>query len=159
MLTMCGINGIVASDKQLVQKMNSQIRHRGPDDEGIFVDDHVSLGCCRLKVIDLSERGHQPMSNEEGDLWITFNGEIYNFRDVRKELEDLGYSFVSDSDTEVILQAVKVGEKLLEGPQGLRFQRTYEKFTNGSAAPSERCFPWNLLPIIEGLKAYSYLDS
>ncbi len=100
---MCGINGITVSDKQLIQKMNEQLRHRGPDDNGIYVDSEVSLGCCRLKVIDLSQKGHQPMSNEEGDLWVVFNGEIYNFREIRKELEETGYTFFSNSDTEVIL--------------------------------------------------------
>ncbi len=100
---MCGINGFNFKDENLVRAMNDKIRYRGPDGEGIFCD-KVSLGHRRLKIIDLSDNAKQPMSNENGDLWIVFNGEIYNFQELRKELEPK-HKFKSKSDTEVILHA------------------------------------------------------
>ena len=104
---MCGINGFSWSDNSLINKMNALIRHRGPDDEGVYVDDNVSLGHVRLAVIDLSPKGHQPMgyTKDGEEIWIVYNGEIYNFADLRKELRKKGYTFNSDTDTEVILAA------------------------------------------------------
>jgi asparagine synthase (glutamine-hydrolysing) len=83
--------------------MIQRIRHRGPDNWGVYIDDLVSIGNCRLKIIDLSEKGNQPMPNEDSSIWITYNGEIYNARPLRKELERLGHTFLSDADTEVIV--------------------------------------------------------
>lgn len=85
--------------------MDELIKHRGPDDEGTFVDGRVSLGNVRLAIIDLTPSGHQPMSySARGrSVWITYNGEIFNYREVKSELTRLGYAFASDSDTEVIL--------------------------------------------------------
>lgn len=100
---MCGIIGIASSDKELISSMVASQSHRGPDDSGFFVDDLVSLGNCRLKIIDLSPKGHQPMCNEDGTIWITYNGEIYNAAVLRKELEAKGHEFKSDSDTECII--------------------------------------------------------
>ena len=106
---MCGIAGRLnfdhdrAVDRGLIQRMCDVIAHRGPDDAGIWCDGPIGLGHRRLAIIDLSEAGHQPMSNEDGSLWITFNGEIYNFIELRLELEMEGYRFRSNSDTEVIL--------------------------------------------------------
>lgn len=104
---MCGISGIVAFDggvpEEELKKMTRVMEHRGPDDEGYYVDDHVGLGQRRLAIIDLSPRGRQPMSNEDGSVWITFNGEIYNFQGMREELEKRGHRFHSDTDTEVII--------------------------------------------------------
>src|SRR5687768_4713200 len=105
---MCGIAGrlnldgrpIAAAD---ILAMVRPLAHRGPDDEGVFVQGHVGLGHRRLSVIDLSPRGHQPMSNEEGTIWVVFNGEIYNFAALRDELEGLGYRFRSKTDTEVLI--------------------------------------------------------
>ena len=102
---MCGISGFTFRDEGLIKKMNDAIRHRGPDDEGIFVSDDVSLGHRRLSILDLSPAGHQPMSSDKGTLTVVHNGEIYNFREIRKELEGKGYRFNSESDTEVILNA------------------------------------------------------
>ncbi|MBE9503575.1 MAG: asparagine synthase (glutamine-hydrolyzing) [Proteobacteria bacterium] len=102
---MCGISGFTFKDEGLIKKMNHAIRHRGPDDEGIFVTNDVSLGHRRLSILDLSPAGHQPMSSEKGTLTLVHNGEIYNFREIRKELEGRGYGFKSQSDTEVILNA------------------------------------------------------
>lgn len=108
---MCGIAGVCNLnknfvDKQLLISMNEKISHRGPNDNGIFL--HKNFGLChsRLSVIDLSTAGHQPMSNGEG-LQIVFNGEIYNFQEIKRNLESLGYKFTSKTDTEVILNSYK----------------------------------------------------
>ncbi len=102
---MCGINGFIWDDTGLIRKMNEKIAHRSPDDRGIYVDKSVSLGNVRLAIIDISERGHQPMKNENGDVWIIYNGELYNFLALREELQRRGHDFSSDSDTEVVLHA------------------------------------------------------
>ena len=80
------------------------IRHRGPDDEGVWVEEGVALGMRRLSIIDLST-GHQPIHNEDRTVWIVFNGEIYNFRELRRELEAAGHRFYTSTDTEVIVHA------------------------------------------------------
>ncbi|MDD3101652.1 MAG: asparagine synthase (glutamine-hydrolyzing) [Patescibacteria group bacterium] len=122
---MCGIVGTVNLDQKLVdkkdiEKMVKIIKHRGPDDEGYFIDKNVGLGHCRLSIIDLSMAGHQPMTNENETLWIVFNGEIYNYLELRKELEKCGHIFVSNTDTEVILHAYKEwSEKCLEKFNGM----------------------------------------
>ena len=103
---MCGICGILGrEDKNLIEKMLSTIRHRGPDDKGVFVDENISLGHARLSIIDLSEKGRQPMSNEDGDIWLSVNGEIYNHKELRKTLTGKGHIFHSNSDSEVIIHA------------------------------------------------------
>ncbi len=114
---MCGINGITGIyDKALTEKrlkaMNQALAHRGPDDEGVFSDDFCGLAQRRLSIIDLSQGGHQPMSTADGRLTIAFNGEIYNFKELRFELERVkqgdqhaAYNFRTNSDTEVILAA------------------------------------------------------
>jgi asparagine synthase (glutamine-hydrolysing) len=104
---MCGIAGIVNTnregvDAQIVHAMCQSIVHRGPDDEGIFVKDGVGLGMRRLSIIDLAG-GHQPIFNEDGSVWIVFNGEIYNFPELRRELDARGHRFSTRSDTEVIV--------------------------------------------------------
>jgi asparagine synthase (glutamine-hydrolysing) len=112
---MCGIGGLVNArsdrpvDRARLERMNDALRHRGPDDAGIWVstDGRVGLAHRRLSIIDLSERGRQPMTDSGGRLWITLNGEIYNYRDLRKELETLGHPFRSESDTEVVLEAYR----------------------------------------------------
>lgn len=105
---MCGINGIYgrslpADAATVLQQMNDRIAHRGPDDEGILVEEEVALGHRRLAILDLSAAGHQPMFDTDRRLGIVFNGEIYNFREIRKALPD--YPFKTESDTEVILAA------------------------------------------------------
>jgi len=103
----CGINGFTFRDESLAEKMNELLVHRGPDSGGLFSDDNITLGHRRLKIIDLTERAAQPMSDTEKKVWIVFNGEIYNFRELRKELECRGYEFMSNSDTEIIIYAYK----------------------------------------------------
>jgi len=106
---MCGIAGVVyfdptrTVDPALLRRMNEVLAHRGPDDAGTHVDGPVGLAHRRLSIIDLSPSGHQPMASASGDHWITYNGEIYNFLELRRELEDSGVVFRSRSDTEVIL--------------------------------------------------------
>lgn len=102
---MCGILGFNWDDKILVKRMMGKLVHRGPDDSGIFLDDDVSLGHQRLSIIDLSEKGRQPMYNEDNSIHITYNGEIYNFKEIREELEKKGHEFYSNTDTEVIIHA------------------------------------------------------
>ena len=98
---MCGIAGFNWKNQNVLQKMTRSLIHRGPDDEGLFVDNAVSLGHRRLSILDISAKGHQPMQFE--NLVITYNGEVYNFKQLRKQLESKGYTFVSDTDTEVVL--------------------------------------------------------
>ena len=105
---MCGITGFAGfEDKALLKRMTDIIAYRGPDDHGYYSDRHVSLGHRRLSIIDLSRKGHQPMQDNDGELTIIFNGEIYNFRELRSQLEAKGHRFRSFSDTEVILAAYK----------------------------------------------------
>ena len=100
---MCGIFGFNFEDAHLLRKMASVLNHRGPDGRGAYVDKNISLGHCRLKIIDLSNKAKQPMSNETESIWLTYNGEIYNFRELRSLLEEKGHRFKSHTDSEVIV--------------------------------------------------------
>jgi asparagine synthase (glutamine-hydrolysing) len=100
---MCGICGFNWPDPALARRMTDQLAHRGPDQEGVYADDHVSLGHRRLSIIDLSDHGRQPLSNEDGSIQVVFNGEIYNFAELRHDLEAKGHVFSGHSDTEVIV--------------------------------------------------------
>ncbi|HTS05629.1 MAG TPA: asparagine synthase (glutamine-hydrolyzing), partial [Candidatus Eisenbacteria bacterium] len=105
---MCGICGKLNFDRDeridpdLIQSMMDAIQHRGPDDQGTFLRGQVALGHCRLSIIDLNT-GHQPLSNEDGSVWIVFNGEIYNYRELRAFLLSKGHAFRTQTDTEVIV--------------------------------------------------------
>lgn len=105
---MCGIAGKIFFDRNYkisiseLKQMTDVIRHRGPDDEGHYINENVGLGFRRLSIIDL-KTGHQPLSNYDKSLWITFNGEIYNFKELRTSLERKGYKFKTNTDTEVIV--------------------------------------------------------
>jgi asparagine synthase (glutamine-hydrolysing) len=106
---MCGIAGIVRRggqqvDEGVLASMCEAIRHRGPDDDGFYIKGAVGLSMRRLAIIDLAH-GQQPISNEDGTVWIVFNGEIYNYRSLRAQLEKLGHRFHTDSDTEAIVHA------------------------------------------------------
>ncbi len=120
---MCGISGIYNPKNSIVQpdklrNMLSQIQYRGPDESGIYIGDGIGLGSVRLSIIDL-QQGQQPMSTAEGDLWIAYNGEIFNFIELRDELKGLGYQFRTGSDTEVLLLLFKhFREKCLEKLNG-----------------------------------------
>src|ERR1700722_15130370 len=105
---MCGICGVFFSDRnQRVRRdalaaMNRQIVHRGPDDEGFLVQENVGLAMRRLSIIDI-QTGHQPISNEDRNIWIVFNGEIYNHQELRRDLESRGHRYRTKSDTETII--------------------------------------------------------
>jgi asparagine synthase (glutamine-hydrolysing) len=125
---MCGIHGYVSLrekvDPRLLDRMGATLRHRGPDDVGVFIDDEggvsIGLGHRRLSIIDLSHAGRQPMGNEDESVWVTFNGEIYNFRELRTELEAKGHRFRSSSDTEVIVHLYEdAGLRCLDRLKGM----------------------------------------
>ncbi len=107
---MCGICGVYNAHSEgpvsgeMIERMIDSISHRGPDDSGAYLDGPVGLGFTRLSIIDLSG-GHQPMSNETGDVWLVFNGEIWNYKELRKELIEKGHQFRTNSDTETIVHA------------------------------------------------------
>ncbi len=115
---MCGICGFNWNDATLVKAMADQMVHRGPDQEGIFCCDDMSLGHRRLSIIDLSDNGRQPMFNEDGAIALVFNGEIYNFQELRRELAAKGHHFKSRSDSEVIVHAYE--EYGVDAPGKLR---------------------------------------
>lgn len=120
---MCGIAGIInGGNAELLARMNDVIAHRGPDDVGLEWFPHSSSGLAhrRLSIIDLSPAGHQPMCNETGDLWIVFNGEIYNYKELGEELAAKGARFRSISDTEILLYAYQYwGEDCLRKLNGM----------------------------------------
>src|SRR5213594_3158598 len=103
---MCGIAGIYKLkglvDTNLLQKMIAPLAHRGPDENGVYADSHVGLAHARLSILDLAA-GRQPMSDSFEDVWVTFNGEIFNYLELREELISKGHQFKTHSDTEVIL--------------------------------------------------------
>jgi len=103
---MCGICGIYSKksgrDEATIKKMIAVLRHRGPDSSDFYIDENISLGHARLSIIDLSEKGKQPMANEDKTVWVSVNGEIYNFKELRDELERKGHQFYSKSDSEVV---------------------------------------------------------
>src|SRR5271167_735667 len=122
---MCGICGKLMFGNEatispaLVKAMADTIRHRGPDDEGYYVSGPIGLGFRRLSIIDL-QSGHQPLSNEDGRIWIVFNGEIYNFQELRAFLLSKGHVFKTQSDTEVIVHLYEeLGPKCLDKLRGM----------------------------------------
>lgn len=125
---MCGIIGFNSNNKELGLKMTGRIAHRGPDDEGVFCDENVTLGNRRLAILDLSPAGHQPMTSSDGRLIIVYNGEIYNFKELRKELESKGHRFASHSDTEVILNGYQeYGQEFFGQLRGMWAIAIYDK--------------------------------
>ena len=119
---MCGIVGIYGGDIRLIDSACSSLSHRGPDDSGIYLDhkNKIALGHQRLSIIDLSDLGHQPMFSEDKKIVIVFNGEIYNFIELKNDLIKEGYSFKGSSDTEVLLNLyIAYGEEMLEKLNGI----------------------------------------
>src|SRR5690349_11056556 len=107
---MCGIAGVLdlddgVVDPEVVERMVASIRHRGPDDQGVIADGPVALGNARLAIIDLTDAGHQPMVSPDRATLLAYNGELYNYRELARELESRGRRFHSRSDTEVVLTA------------------------------------------------------
>ena len=121
---MCGITGFIngngdPADRDLLEKMNRAIVHRGPDDDGFYTNANVGLAMRRLSIIDVSG-GHQPIHNADSTKWIVFNGEIYNYRELREDLEKRGHSFYTSSDTEAILHLFdEFGPRCLEHLRGM----------------------------------------
>ena len=121
---MCGIAGIVRWDgrpvlEHEIRDMCGVMVHRGPDEEGIYLADGVALGMRRLSIIDLAG-GQQPVSNEDGSVWIVFNGEIYNYRELRHDLQQNGHVFRTSSDTETIVHLYEdLGPRCVERLRGM----------------------------------------
>lgn len=122
---MCGICGIVSThpdervDEQLLRQMCRTLHHRGPDDEGYYSADQAGLGMRRLSIIDLAT-GHQPIANEDGTIWIVFNGEIYNYQALRAQLEQQGHTFRTNTDTETIVHAYEeYGDRCVDHLNGM----------------------------------------
>jgi len=126
---MCGIAGAFGtSPPRVAAAMGDALAHRGPDDSGLFEDAGVAFAFRRLSIIDLSACGHQPMSYADGRYWIVFNGEIYNFAELRRELEAFGHRFVSHSDTEVILAGyAQWGEEVVQRLRGMFAFAIYDR--------------------------------
>src|SRR5471030_2400131 len=122
---MCGIAGLIYLDNNpvspvVLQRMTDAIAHRGPDGEGHWIEGNVGLGHRRLAIIDLSPAGHQPMASVSQRYVMVYNGEVYNYRELRTELESLGYQFRSRTDSEVVLNAlIAWGVKGLERFNGM----------------------------------------
>ena len=122
---MCGITGIINLDNSpvplpVLQGMTDAIAHRGPDGEGHWIEGNVGLGHRRLSIIDLSAAGFQPMVSADHRYWLSYNGEVYNFRELRSELEAKGYWFRSQTDSEVVLNALaEWGTKALDRFNGM----------------------------------------
>src|SRR6201987_5647130 len=122
---MCGIAGQFnfqrrePVERETIVRMARSIAHRGPDDEGFFVAGPVGLGFRRLSIIDLAG-GHQPMADKEESVWVIFNGEIYNFPELKRELQSHGHVFCTNSDTEVIIHGYKQwGDEVLNRLNGM----------------------------------------
>jgi asparagine synthase (glutamine-hydrolysing) len=123
---MCGICGKINFDpdhtpeRALIERMCAALRHRGPDDSGVHSAGRAALGHCRLSIIDLSAAGHQPMCNEDGSVWVVHNGEVYNFPELRAELQAKGHRFSSNTDTEVIIHLYEdMGPACVERLRGM----------------------------------------
>ena len=133
---MCGISGFYlssnSSDKEkFLRMMNEKVKHRGPDGEGYYSDNNVYLSHKRLAIIDLNKRSNQPFIDPSKQYVITFNGEIYNYLELKKTLTDEGFNFVTTSDTEVLLNAyIRWGESLLSKIKGMFAFAIYDKRKN-----------------------------
>lgn len=119
---MCGIAGIIAEEnisEKIIKSMVDEITHRGPDDDGFLIENSFAFGMRRLSIIDLN-RGHQPISNEDGTVTIVFNGEIYNYKELSVDLKNKGHIFKTESDTETLVHLYEeYGEKMLEKLRGM----------------------------------------
>lgn len=107
---MCGISGIINLNNKIINpsdinSMMSAMKHRGPDDEGVFIKDNIGLGFVRLSILDLTPAGHQPMFSADRKFVVVFNGEIFDYIELREELKSKGYVFQTDTDTEVLINS------------------------------------------------------
>ncbi len=149
---MCGIAGILGSpDRQAVERIAAAMETRGPDDVGFYEDRWLSLGHRRLSILDLSEAGHQPMSRAGGKRWIVCNGEIYNFKDLRRELEGRGHLFRSRSAAltrlrtdaglrERVVRNALAAARGFEGSRGAAtFRATLDEVVDGFERAARTC--------------------
>ena len=128
---MCGICGFNWKDEALARKMAARITHRGPDQEGVFAGEKMTLAFRRLSIIDLSENGAQPMANEDGTIHLVFNGEIYNFQELRDRLKKKGHRFRSRTDSEVIIHAYEeYGDDCVDHLRGMFGFAVYDQQRN-----------------------------
>ncbi len=128
---MCGIVGIYGKCEKPIRQMLHTIEHRGKDGHGIYEDENVGLGHNRLAIIDLSDKGTQPMYNEDKTIWLVVNGEIYNYKDLRSQLTLKGHQFYSNSDSEVIIHAYeRWGEAFVNQLRGMFALALYDKNEN-----------------------------
>jgi asparagine synthase (glutamine-hydrolysing) len=152
---MCGICGIIRFDNKTIQeipirKMMQIMKHRGPDDEGVFVENNVGIGFVRLSIIDLSPAGHQPMFSQDERYVIVYNGEIYNYLELRDELRSQGHVFNTGSDTEVLLAAyIEWDEECLHKLNGMWAFVIYDRLQKKIFAARDRY----------GIKPFYYLQS
>lgn len=121
---MCGICGALSFEgpveRELIARMRDVMKHRGPDDAGLYVNGSIGLGHCRLSIIDTSPAGHEPMGNENQTIWLIYNGEVYNYLELRAYLETKGHAFTSQTDAEVIIHAYEEwGEECLQRFNGM----------------------------------------
>ena len=120
---MCGFTGFVgeADNRELVlENMMNTIVHRGPDSAGMYVDEDVALGFRRLSIIDIGRAGDQPLYNEDKNLVLTFNGEIYNYPELREELIKAGHVFATHTDSETLIHGYEEwGEKMVDRLRGM----------------------------------------
>jgi len=136
---MCGIFGVIGSSHDdYSNECIDSLKHRGPDDDGYFEDEHAILAFRRLSIVDLSKNGHQPMTNETKTIWIIFNGEIYNYKEIRSELKE--HRFMSSSDTEVLIHGYEEWgmEKLLKKLNGMFAFCLYDQKNNKSYLVRDR---------------------
>lgn len=141
---MCGILGLIHRDAALREPLTdlvmSRLGHRGPDGSGTYTSEHIQFGHARLSIIDLTEAGHQPMLSQDRRFVVTYNGEIYNHLELRTELEALGETFVSHSDTEVLLVAYKVwGRQCVERFRGMFAFGIWDQQTRKVFLARDRC--------------------
>ena len=123
----CGFTGSIQDRENIIKKMMSKIIHRGPDSEGVHTDEKITMGFRRLSIIGLSD-GSQPMYNEDGSLVLVFNGEIYNYKDLREELIKKGHIFKTHADTEVLVHLYEEkGRDMLEDIRGMFAFAIYDK--------------------------------
>ena len=131
---MCGFVGFTnkINDASIVLgKMMDRIKHRGPDSDGKYVDEQIAMGFRRLSIIDLSDQGSQPIFNEDKSLVLTFNGEIYNYKDLREELVASGHKFYTQTDSEVLIHGYEQwGENMLDKLRGMFAFVIFNKNTN-----------------------------
>ena len=129
MCGICGFTGEIEQRENTIHKMTEVITHRGPDSDGFFMDNYIAMGFRRLSIIDL-ETGNQPITNEDGNLVLTYNGEIYNYKELKKELEELGHRFSTTSDSEVLVHAFEEwGEDMFDKLRGMFAFAIYNKET------------------------------